>query len=71
VKMLSEFWCQIQLNLFPHVEEVLGQPLSEKLEQLVSILEVVRVEEHVLPAWSQWMGRKRLDRGKMARAFVA
>jgi hypothetical protein len=53
------------------VEEVLGQPLSEKLEQLVSILEVVRVEEHVLPAWSQWMGRKRLDRGKMARAFVA
>ena len=42
--------------MFPHLEECWGTPLTEKEQQLVSILELVRIEKHV--PWSginQWM----------------
>jgi len=71
MKMLSEIWFQVQVKLFPHLEAVMEEPLTERLKQLVGILEVLRIEEHVRPGWRQWMGRMRLDRRPMARAFVA
>jgi hypothetical protein len=49
----------------------LDEPLTDKQRQLVAVLEVVRIEEHVPPASCQWMGRKRHDRCALARAFVA
>lgn len=70
MKMLSEIWSQVQENLLPFLEEVLDEPLTDKLRQLVSILEVVRIEEYVRPRHWQWMGRTRRERGPIARAFV-
>jgi len=62
----------LQRSLFPHREECWGTPLTEKEQQLVSILEVVRIEKHV--PWSainQWMGRKLSERESIARSFVS
>jgi len=43
---LSQIWLKIQGSLFPWLEEELG-PLTEKQYQLVQILEVIRIEEHL------------------------
>jgi len=62
----------LQRSLFSQLEECWGTPLTEKEQQLVSILEVVRIEKHV--PWSainQWMGRKLSERESIARSFVA
>jgi hypothetical protein len=62
----------LQRSLFPHLEECWGTALTEKEEQLVSILELVRIEKYV--PWSainQWMGRKLSERESIARSFVA
>ena len=45
---LSQFWGKIQGTLFPWLEEELN-PLTKKQQQLITILEVVRIEEF-LPA---------------------
>ena len=67
---IAEIWGRIQGVLFPHLEEAFGGPLTEKQRQLVAVLEVVRIEEHVPPASFQVWGRKRKDRRAIARAFV-
>ena len=41
---LSQYWAKIQGTLFPWLEEELD-PLTEKQQQLVAILELVRIEE--------------------------
>jgi len=41
---LSQSWLIIQGSLFPWLQEELG-PLTEKQQQLVMILELVRIEE--------------------------
>jgi hypothetical protein len=71
--IISGMWNQIQSSLFPHLDDILDDPLTEKLRQVVAILEIVRVEEHAvcrknLTTWR--MGRKPLDRRALARAFV-
>ena len=43
---LSQFWLTIQATLFPWLEEELGE-LSEKQQQLVSILELSRIESFI------------------------
>ena len=68
-KALSQYWLNIQGSLFPWLKEELGR-LTEKQQQLVTTLELVRVEEflcatHGLP------GRPPADRSAIARAFVA
>jgi transposase len=51
------------------LQAYLPQPLTEKEEQLVAILEIVRIEEFVgLP---NWRGRPQADRKALARAFIA
>lgn len=66
---LSCFWERIQGSLFPELEEELG-PLTEKQQQLVAILEVVRIEQF-LPRFLGYVGRPPKDRAALARAFVA
>ncbi len=62
----------LQRSLFPKVEECWERPLSDKERQLLTILELVKVEEHVpKSASTQWLGRKLLQREAIARAFVA
>ena len=66
---LSCFWERIQGSLFPELEEELG-PLTEKQQQLVAVLEVVRIEQF-LPRLLGHVGRPPKDRVALARAFVA
>lgn len=68
-KTLSYVWGRIQGTLFPLLEEELS-PLTEKQEQLVGILEVVRVERFSIGI-SGCVGRPPKDRTALARAFVA
>src|SRR3972149_4531702 len=65
-------------ELWPRVQEVLSllvsecQPvLTDRHGELILILEIIRVEEHVLACWWQHMGRKRKDRQALARAYLA
>lgn len=68
-KSLSPFWNRIQGSLFPQLEEELS-PLTEKQQQLVAILEVVRIERF-FPRLVGCVGRPKEDRAALARAFVA
>ena len=66
---LSQTWLRIQGSLFPWLQEELG-PLSRKQQQLITILEFIRVEEH-LRSYTGMPGRPRKDRVAIAHAFVA
>ena len=66
---LSHFWKRIQGSLFPELEEELS-PLTEKQQQLVATLEVIRIEQF-LPSFKGCVGRPQKDRAALARAFVA
>jgi hypothetical protein len=46
-------------------------PLTEQEKRLVTILEIVQVEKHVYKgAFTQWLGRKNLEREALARSFL-
>jgi len=66
---LSNFWNNIQGSLFPFLEETLD-PLTEKQQKLVAILELIRIEEFI-PETFQREGRPQKDREAIARGFVA
>lgn len=66
---LSQSWLRIQGSLFPWLQEELG-PLTIKQQQLVTTLELIRIEEH-LNSYHGGVGRPRKDRAAIARAFVA
>jgi transposase len=66
---LSQYWDRIQGTLFPELEEQLD-PLTEKQQQLVMILELVRIEEF-LPDSYGGEGRPQKTRFGIARSFVA
>ena len=71
--IVAGIWNQIQSSLFPHLEQQFDEPLTEKLRQVVRILEVVRVEEHAVCWLDEQVLRRgphRLDRRPLARAFV-
>ncbi|MDQ7058173.1 MAG: transposase [Ghiorsea sp.] len=65
---LSQIWQKIQGSLFPWLEDELG-PLSEKQCQLVKVLEIIRIEEH-LHSYYRMTGRPPANRVAIARAFV-
>lgn len=69
VGSLSSFWNRIQGSLFPFLEEDLD-PLTKKQQQLVAILELIRIEEF-LPEFFQRGGRPQKDRSAIARSLVA
>ena len=66
---LSSYWCTIQECLFPSLEQGLG-PLGERYQSFITVLEFVRVEQH-LPCGRTLRGRPRQDRAALARAFIA
>lgn len=69
--ILSDYWDKFQVCLFPHLETVLEEPITEKLKKLIRILDVVEIERHIASPFTQWMGRKQADRRAIARAFLA
>jgi transposase len=66
---LSQYWGIIQGNLFPWLQEELG-PLTERQQQLITVLEFARVEEFI-PSYKGCVGRPQDDRCALARAFIA
>ena len=66
---LSQYWLSIQGSLFPWLKEELGE-LTDKQQQLVTTLELVRVEEFLCTTYGL-PGRPPADRTAIARAFVA
>src|SRR5437773_7325995 len=66
---LSQCWSKIQGTLFPELEEELD-PLTEKQQQLITILEVVRIEQFI-PDYRGYEGRPQKTRAAIARSFVA
>lgn len=66
---LSQTWLTIQSSLFPWLSEELG-PLTEKQQELVTTLEMVRIEEFIYSSRG-FPGRPPQDRPAIARAFVA
>lgn len=67
---LSQLSFTIQHYLFPMQEEVLGT-LTDKHKLFVKIVELAKIEQHVLPTCLGVMGRPRHSRLSMANAFVA
>lgn len=67
---ISGFWNTIQESLFPSLEKVLDTPFSEKLQQLILILDMIRIESYVLDSRG-YVGRPPKKRQAIARAFVA
>lgn len=65
---LSHIWFNLQ-TLFPLFEKNVGE-LSNQYKELVSILELVRIEES-LPCYRFNKGRPTKDRFFIARAFIA
>lgn len=68
-KRLSHFWGNVQLLLFPYLEKDLGI-LSNDYKKLVTIFELIRIEEFV-PCTRFNFGRPIQYRCQIARAFVA
>ena len=68
-KALSQYWFRIQSNLFPWLEEELGE-MTEKEQKLVTILELIRIERFTILSRSL-RGRPLKERAAVARAFVA
>lgn len=62
----------VQQSLFPHLDECLPVPLTEREKQLVKILELIQIERFVpVTANRQWLGRPIKEREAIARAFIA
>ncbi len=69
--ILAEYWNEIQVRLFPYVSDALGAPLTSKLEQVISILEVARIESHISNPFGTRFGcRPMHDRRCLGRAYV-
>lgn len=66
---ISQYWSKIQGSLFPFLEEELD-PLTQKQQQLITILEVVRIEQFISD-YRGYEGRPRKTRAAIARSFVA
>lgn len=62
----------VQKSLFPHLDECLPTPLTEREKHLIKILELIQIEKYVpVSASRQWLGRPIKEREAIARAFVA
>ena len=69
MKNLSHHWKSIQGKLFPWLEEEIRR-LSEKQQQLVTVLKFARVEQFI-PYWHGGVGCPLKDRWAIARIYVA
>lgn len=69
VQTLSQYWTKIQGSLFPLLEEELDA-LTEKQQQLIAILEFIRIEQFIPDSFG-CEGRPQKTRSAIARSFVA
>lgn len=67
---ITNYYLNIQKNLFPSIEEELG-PLTKMQIKLIRILELVSIEKFIKQENSTYKGRPTEDRQILARAFVA
>ena len=67
---LIPFWNYIPQLLFPRIERVFADVLTEEHKKIISILEVLRIEES-LHQTRKWTGRPTYDWMPFARFFVA
>lgn len=68
-KKVSWLMGRMQRQLFPYLEECCMHPLTEQEKKLVSILELIKIENHI--GFSRnWMGRPPRERKAIARCFV-
>jgi len=67
---LFEIWHSIQHSLFPWLETELD-PLTEKQQEFIRVIELAEVQKHMIPYRWQGVGRKRDDRLAILKAFVA
>jgi len=58
---LFNIWHSIQHTLFPWLEKELD-PLTEKQQEFVRVMELAEVQKHMSPYRWQGIGRKRDDR---------
>jgi len=68
---IARWWGHVQALLFEGVAAGLDERLTERHQQVMAVLEVVRVEQHVPMRVRLWTGRPAYDRRPLARAFVA
>lgn len=70
MRKLSQIWFEVQQVLFPFMEQQVDEPLTDKLKQLITTLELVKIEELVkVPEY--WHGQSPKNRKQIARAFIA
>ena len=69
VRALSHYWFSIQSDLFPWLEEQLGE-LTENEQRLVTTLDLIRIEKFMTFS-RNLRGRPKKKRDAIARAFVA
>ena len=70
MRKLSQIWFEVQEVLFPFIEKEVEEPLTAKLKQLVTTLELIRIEDLVwVPEY--WQGQPPKNRKQIARAFIA
>lgn len=61
----------VQRSLFPHLDECLTHPLTDREQHLVKLLELLRIEKYVpISVGTYQLGRPPKEREAIARAFV-
>ncbi len=71
MSILSDYLARFQETLFPMIEISVQEPLTARQKQFVYTLDIVQVERFIASPFLQRMGRKRMDRRAIARAFIA
>ena len=70
MRTLSTLWHTIRDFLYPFLEEDLD-PLTEKQRHFIAVCEMAELDKHMGPYRGSWLGRKKIARLDMAKAFVA
>lgn len=68
---LAPYWQELRETLLPLVQQATRMELTDRLQRLAQLLEVVRIEEHVARHSTGGRGRPSIDRRPLARAFLA
>jgi hypothetical protein len=68
---IAEYWSHVQRSLFPALAEALPEGLTARHRQLVWVLDILRIEQHVPPPHRSGPGHPVCDRRPLARAFLA
>ena len=51
---------KVQVDLFPYLRSCFTDPMTDKQKRLITILEIVQVENYVKTPELQWMGQSLL-----------